>query len=124
MADSEDEQRTADLLRLDDLRCDMTNRGDVLGVGALLADDLIHIHASGHIQTKAEFLRDVAAAKRPRRTRGEREVRHYGDAAVMTGPQYITMGDRSTEVMVTQVWVFRSGGWQQASFHASRAEPA
>lgn len=112
----------AELLRLDDQRCEFQNTGDVDACAALCTEDMIHIHAVGIVEDKATWLaKNVAVEKRPVRTRGPREIRLYGDYAIMIGPQYLETAERRGELMVTQVWRLDGDQWRQSTFHACRA---
>jgi ketosteroid isomerase-like protein len=101
---------------------------DLKAVAALVDDDLVHIHASGRIDTKADYLlgvenrfvfRDVA--------RQDLTVRAYGDIAVATGGLTQTVEivgtpeKRQMKAVVTQVWRRREGAWRQVSFQATNA---
>ena len=116
-----EDQTISKLLELDRDRCRAVSEGDHGRLAELLAEDLVHVHATGHHQNKRDFIETIKKSPRTSK-RGEVKVRVYGDVAVMTGPQFNEMRDgERTELMVTQVWVRRDGGWQQASFHGSRA---
>jgi ketosteroid isomerase-like protein len=118
----------SEIERLEHERCRVLMACDVTALAALVDDDLIHIHASGRVDTKAEYLRgveqrfvfaDVA--------RQDLTVRVYGDIAVVTGglTQIVTIvgtsEERRMKAVVTQVWRSRGGAWRQVSFQATNA---
>lgn len=88
----------------------------------ILAEDYVHVHGTGKIDDKAEFIANIM--QRPRRVeRGELTVRLYGDVAVVTGEQinYMLSADgvnatRSVNV-VTQVLRHDGTRWRYVSFH-------
>ena len=103
-------------------RCDAISHGDAHKLGQLLADDYVHIHGTGKVDSKAGFIANIV--EHPRRTeRGELTVRLYGEVAVVTGEQYNYMTgpeptappSRSTNY-VTQVVRHWKGRWQFVSF--------
>jgi ketosteroid isomerase-like protein len=116
----------AEIVRLESERCRALMVPDIEALAALVDDDLVHIHASGRIDTKAEYLtgvekrfafRDVA--------RQDLVVRVYGDMAIATGGLTQTVDiigtpeTRRMKAVVTQVWRRRDGTWRQVSFQAT-----
>jgi ketosteroid isomerase-like protein len=101
--------------------------GDGDRLASLLADDLVHVHANGLIDSKASYLAsvreklDFLKIERP-----ELQIRLFGDAAVVTGKLNQTMRIRDSgavlelQAVATQVWVKNSGTWQQNTYQASR----
>src|SRR6187401_1174125 len=102
-------EATAELLALEERRCDSINRQDWDALAGMLTDDLVHVHANGLTQDKAVYLQHVSS--RPRRTeRRDLVVRVHGDTAVMTGKLVNMMDgeapDADTPVLAAmQVWV-------------------
>jgi ketosteroid isomerase-like protein len=115
---------TAELLALEEQRCDAINRQDWDALAALLTDDLVHVHANGLTQDKAVYLQHVSS--RPRRTeRRDLVVRLHGDTAVMTGKLTNLMDGETAStdtptLAAMQVWVRSGDTWKQAAFQASR----
>ena len=98
---------------------------NVEAVGQLMADDLVHVHATGAVQNKAEYLAQLAEL--PRTTqRTSLSVRTYGEVAVLTGQVVNTikraphMPAESIPMAVTQVAHRQAGRWTFVSFHATR----
>jgi hypothetical protein len=113
-----------ELLKLDQERCKAITESNWTRYSELMADDLLHIHATGRIENKEQVLAGMKASPRTTYRGGEIKVRVYGDSAVMTGSQFNKVGSQApTESAVTQVWVRRTGKWQQVSFQATRKAP-
>lgn len=115
---------TAELLALEAQRCDAINRQDWDALAAMLADNLVHVHANGLTQDKAVYLQHVSS--RPRRTERRDLVVHvHGDTAVVTGKLVNMMDGQAanpdTPVLAAmQVWVRSGDTWKQAAFQATR----
>ncbi|HEY5209356.1 MAG TPA: nuclear transport factor 2 family protein [Stellaceae bacterium] len=114
--------------RLEHERCRVLMARDLAALAALVDEDLVHIHASGRIETKAEYLRGVEQRFVFRDVaRQDLVVRVYGDIAVATGglTQLVeivgTPEERRMKAVVTQVWRLRDGAWRQISFQATNA---
>lgn len=116
----------AEILRLENERCRALMARDLQALAALVDDDLVHIHASGRIDTRAEYLTGVEARFVFRDVaRQNLVVRVYGDIAVATGGLTQTVDTaaetRLMRAVVTQVWRRRDGTWRQVSFQATNA---
>jgi len=117
----------AEIRGAEDARIASLLAGDCDKLAGLLADDLVHIHANGLVDSKASYLASVREKlyflkiERP-----ELQIRLFGDTAVVTGKLNQTMRIRDSgavlelQAVVTQVWLKVSGGWQQSTYHASR----
>lgn len=106
------------------LRCDCLMRGDVEQLSALMADDLVHIHGSGHIDDKAGYLDGVTNKFRFSDVeRHDLRIRIYGTVAVVTGRLTQTVVVRATgashaiEAVTTQTWNRVGGTWLQSTCH-------
>ncbi|EQB04258.1 hypothetical protein L288_14360 [Sphingobium quisquiliarum P25] len=95
----------------------------------LLADDLIHVHASGAVQNKGEFLTYALEVMRfVDIAQHEAAVRPAGDnGAIVSGAVTTSLMRRATgeqltsRTFATQVWRRESGGlWRQVAYHATR----
>lgn len=65
-------------------RCAAISAGDIEALRAMLSDDYLHVHMTGHLDDRDGHLKAVAS--RPRRTeRGPLAIRFYGEVAVLTG---------------------------------------
>ena len=115
----------AELQALEAARLAALAANDVEAVGQLMADDLVHIHATGVVQNKSQYLAQLADL--PRLTqRTTLTVRTYGEVAVLTGQVVNTikraqhLPAESVSMTVTQVAYRQSGRWMFVSFHAAR----
>lgn len=124
------EQVQAEVLAAEDRRRATLVASDMQALADLMEDDLVHVHTTGIVQTKAqllhhagEFLQFYAVE------RGPLNFRQLGpEAVIVTGPMINTVGKRGTEEkievhsFVTQVWVKREGSWRTISFQATRMD--
>ena len=87
---------SSDLRKLDEQRLKAISDADMTAVGTLLADDYVHVHSSGLVQNKAEYLANLAKSPRKayRAPNASVSIRVYGEIAVMVGPQFNRTGDR------------------------------
>jgi hypothetical protein len=111
-----DEQ--AELLELERRRCAAISAGDIEALSALLSDDYVHVHMTAAVDDRAGHLQGVA--KRPRTTtRGEIQVRIYGELAVLTGEltnhMLVEHEARTIRAYCHQVAVQRDGMWRFVS---------
>lgn len=118
----------SEIKRLENERCRALMARDLKAVAALVDEDLVHIHASGRIDTKLEYLTGVEKRFLFRDVvRQDLTIRVFGDIAVATGglTQTVeiagTSETRQMKAVVTQVWRRRDGAWRQVSFQATSA---
>lgn len=97
---------------------------DLDTLAELFDDSLVHIHAPGVVHTKAMLLEHTATRQAYLEiTRGELNIRQFGDIAIMTGSITNRMrapggGERTLSGEVTQVLRRdESGAWRFVSFH-------
>ena len=117
--DAEREVREAE-----QLRCECLMRGDLEGLSALMANDLVHVHGDGHIDDKAGYLDGVANKFRFHDVeRNDLRVRVYGVVAVMVGRLSQTVVVAATQEShpiqagTTQTWNRTDRGWLQSTCH-------
>lgn len=119
---STDDEKT--LRQLEERRCKALMAGDAETLAALLAENLVHIHLNGQIDTKEGYLhgfRDVYTFRSI--SRGALTIRFFGDAAVMTGALSQTIEVRASgdtidvSAVTTQVWNRSGGGWVLNTCH-------
>jgi ketosteroid isomerase-like protein len=118
------EVEVADLIALEAERCRAISELDLPVLEKILADDLTHMHITGHTEDKATYLAGLSG--RPRKTtRGDLSVRLYGDVAVMTGAlinEFRGGGENAAarlEIQALQVWVRSGETWQMVAFGSS-----
>jgi len=113
----------AELLDVERRRQEALIAVDLEALDALFDDTLVHIHAPGLVQGKAQLLEHTATRRAYLEiTRGDLGIRVVGDVAVVTGPITNRMrapsgGERTLEGVATQV-LHRGadGGWRFISF--------
>lgn len=117
------EQQTT-LEAMEARRCAALIAGDHDGLAALLTDDLVHIHLTGQIDTKAGYLSGFRDKYRFRDIkRGPLTVRFFGDTAVMTGrlTQIIDVLETGqvmdVTAITTQVWSHDGAAWRLNTCH-------
>ena len=107
---------TAELRKLDEQRMKAISDGDMTAVGALIADDYVHVHADGSIMNKAGYLAFLEKSPRKSyRTPDAQVITHvYGDTAIMVGTQMNkTEKGEPTPFTLTLVWHKTGGTWKQ-----------
>ena len=121
-----DDPRTPMIVALDEERRAAMIAEDFVTLDRLLADDLVHVHAAGNADTKAQYLRMIADfCGFEAIERGPMTVRFYGDTAVLTGPMTHTVrikptgAVRTMAAFGTQVWAPEGGSWRQVLYQAT-----
>ncbi len=96
---------------------------------ALLADDLLHIHTSGAVDTKQSYLAGVREKWEFLKVeRSQISIKIYANAATMTGKLEQEIRFRETGTIAkmrgiaTQVWVKEGERWSLKIFQATRIE--
>ena len=99
---------------------------DFAAMERLFGDDLVYIHSSTAIDTKASFIESIrsGAVRYRRMTPGEVTVRTYGGIAIVTGSvrSEVTLQgqDLALDLLFHAVWARRAGGLQFVSWQATR----
>jgi ketosteroid isomerase-like protein len=115
-----------EILAADDRRFAAMVQGGQAALDGLLADDLTYTHSTGQMETKAQFLASLKAGKLRYLSAesADREVRLYGDVAVVTGRATVKASTEGKELLLplrfTEVWVKRGGGWKLAAWQSTR----
>lgn len=120
---SEEARSIAAVLDLERRRQKAVADGDMAALDAIMADDLVHVHANAMVHDKGAYIAHMAASKRMVERRGL-AVRIYGDIAVLTGENINLIevpgaAARRMSVYATQVAVRRDGIWRFVSFQAT-----
>ncbi len=105
-----------EIRRLERQRCEALTSGDVEALGALMADDLVHIHGNGHIDGVADYLKGVETKYIFHRLdRGDLDIRIYGDCAVVVGSVEQTVEVRGIDKRneITGLAVRRQRQWHR-----------
>ncbi|MCW5773019.1 MAG: nuclear transport factor 2 family protein [Rhodospirillaceae bacterium] len=123
-----DANAVAEITALETARCRALVAEDMKALGAMIAEDLVHIHTTGRVETKAEYL--AGAANRIQflaASHRDTKVRVYGNIAVATGTLEQVVRTRATGderrllALATRVWRKDGGGWLLCSFHGCLA---
>lgn len=121
------DQTIAALRELEAERSRLLVAGDHDAVAALLADDLVHIHATGQIDDKAAYLDGIRTKLEfVKIERPQLDVRVYGSVAVSTGIFEQTVRVKGPGVVVdmkaafTHVWRREGDRWLMISFQATK----
>ena len=99
---------------------------DFAAMERLFGDELVYIHSSTTVDTKASFIESMrsGAVKYRKMTRGDVEVRTYGCIAIITGAAKFEVNARGQELMLDllfhSVWAKRNAGAQFVSWQATR----
>ena len=108
----------AELQKADEQRMKAISDGDLTAVGALLADDYVHVHNTGEVNNKSQYLAFLQThPRKSSRAPDANVITHvYGDVAVMVGPQ-INNADspNPTAFTLTIVWRKIAGAWKQVA---------
>jgi ketosteroid isomerase-like protein len=122
-----DEAAIAELRAVEQDRIRALLAGDWAGVEMLLAEDLVHFHANGVMDSKQSYIESVSTKldflniDRP-----SLKIRILGEVAIVTGPLNQTVRIKGPGTVVemqgvaTQTWTKQSGRWLQNTYHAGR----
>ena len=93
------------------------------GIGAMVTEDMLFLHADGRVEDKAAFTKFVSACVLEDIRLDVTTARTYGDVAVLMGtlPFKVKQGPGMT-FRATQVYVKRNGAWLFASHQSTHAE--
>ena len=117
------------VLAIDQERTDAQIKQDAATLDRLLGDDLTYVHASGLVQSKAEFIADLKSSKRVYKNviNSDVNVRLLQDAAVITAKSEISVSFEDKEndlsLQVIEVYAKRNGRWQLIAYQSTRLKP-
>lgn len=116
-------------LRAEEARYAAQMANDFAAMERLFGDDLVYIHSSTVVDTKASFIDSMRSGtvKYRRMRRGEVKVRVYGCIAVISGRATFEVTvkgeDRMLDLLFHSVWAKRAAGAQFVSWQATRTPP-
>jgi hypothetical protein len=116
----------AEALQAEQARYTAQLGNDFKAMERLFGDDLVYIHSSTTVDTKASFIESMrsGAVKYRNMTRGEVKVRVYGSVAIITGNgtfEVTARGqDMRLDLLFHAVWAKRAEGVQFVSWQATR----
>ena len=99
---------------------------DLSGLMGYLDEDLVYIHSTGEMETKAEFLERVRSGKLRYRSiqPAAARVRTVGSVAIVTGRAKVGVtsdgADRDLEILYTSVYRKTGGRWKLLSWQSTR----
>ena len=126
-SDSTKEQNA--VLAIDQERTAAQIKQDAAALDRLLADDLTYVHASGLVQSKADFIADLKEGKRVYKAvnNSDVKVRLLQDAAVITAKSEITVSfagkENALSLQIIEVYAKRHGHWQLIAYQSTRLKP-
>ena len=117
------------VLATEQARVAALDRSDVGALRKILADDLMYVHASGRVDTKASLLKAIRSGElhyfswEPVRLK----VRVLGNTAVIDGEYAVHVKDSrvqkdpfSVNVFFLTVYAHRNGSWHQIAWQSTR----
>jgi hypothetical protein len=116
----------AEALQAEQARYAAQMSNDFAAMERLFGDDLVYVHSSTTVDTKASFIESMrsGAVKYRNMTRGEVKVRTYGPIAIITGNGTFEVTARGQEMRLDllfhAVWAKRAAGAQFVSWQATR----
>ena len=115
---------SADEIRgLEDERFRAMVAADVAALERLLGDELVYTHSNASVDTKASLIESIRTRRPYQKIESpEREVRLFGDSAVVSGRARIELGGPTPRVLnarYTDVWVKGSSGWQMVAWQST-----
>ena len=102
-----------EILQLEKQRTDAILAKDRAALGKLFDDELVYIHSSGRLDTKASYIDNMKSGKSNYRgfTYSNVKVRRYGDCAIVSGDVIIEASNR-LDLRFTNVWSKAGGQWK------------
>ena len=119
----------AEALQAEDARHDAQTRNDFSAMQRLFGDDLVYIHSTAAMDTKASYIESMRSGtvKYRRMKRGDATVRTYGCMAIISGHASFEVTvkgeDSAVELLFHSVWAKRAAGVQFVSWQATMLPP-
>lgn len=98
--------------------------GQIDRIEELFDDELIFIHLTGQVTTKAEWIRQLRAKSfvYQKIEQKEASVKVYGDAAVLVGKANFTINSGSVyRLIYTEVYNRKNNRWKLVNLHTTSA---
>ncbi len=118
---------TADeALKAEDARYAAQMGNDFAALERLIGDELVYVHSSTNVDTKASFIESLrsGAVRYRNMRRGDAKVRCYGCIAIITGQGSFDVTvkgqDLTLNLLFHVVWAKRAAGVQFVSWQATR----
>ena len=120
----------ADVLRADDNRFEAMRKEDWTALDATLADDLMYVHSTARLESKAEHIGNLRAGKPHYRgiAPRERRARVLGDAGIVNGVSEMHVERDGKEQRFTvrylAVYTKAAGQWRMIAWQSTRVPDA
>jgi ketosteroid isomerase-like protein len=117
------------VLSIDGERAEAQIKQDAATLDRLLSDDLTYVHASGLVQSKAEFIADLQSSKRVYKsiTNSDVKVRVLQGTAIITSKSEINVSfdgkENDLSLQVIEVYAKRNERWQLIAYQSTRLKP-
>ena len=103
---------------------DAARKGDEAALNKLLSADLIYVHSSAKVETKAECIAALVAGKPDFQVAPGVQVKLHGNSAVVHGKMTFNGTQNGAPVKsdldFLQIWVKSGRGWQMVARHTTR----
>jgi ketosteroid isomerase-like protein len=125
----QDNESEKAILAIDNERDNALIERNLATLDRVLGDDLTYIHASGLLESKAEFLEDLKSNKRRYISirNSDARVRMVNGVALITARSEIRVVHEGKEsdlsLRVTEVYAKRKAKWQLIAYQSSRTTP-
>ncbi len=108
----------AEILAMEEQRCQAERSGDMATLERILDDSLVYIHTSGLIDSKKSLIASRDKMNFQKMARSDLKVQVSGDLAVLTGILHVEVRVTGvadlivSDMLVTQALVRRGGQWR------------
>ena len=110
----------AEIRGLEDERFRAMVSADEAALQRLLSDQLVYTHSNASVDSKASLIESIRTRRPYQKIESpEREVRLFGDTAVVSGQARIDLGTRTLNARYTDVWVKGKDGWQIVAWQST-----
>lgn len=118
------DELTEEVLDLERRRCQALTDADLETLRAMTSPDYVHIHATGRIETREEYLESLSSSPPREAKRGDTAVRTRGNVAILTGPYQATIRPggappREISGIATSLWAHADAGWRIVCFQVT-----
>jgi ketosteroid isomerase-like protein len=124
------DQMDADVLAADDRRFEAMRKQDWAALDASLADDLVYVHSTARVESKAEHTGNLRAGRPHYRgiAPRDRQVRVRGDVGIVNGVSEMHVENAGKEQRFTvcylAVYTRAGGAWRMMAWQSTRVPDA
>ena len=118
----------AEVLKADDRRFEAMRRGDWAALEAALADDLVYVHSTARLESKAEHIANLRAGKPHYRgiAPRERRARVHGGVGVVNGvsDMHVERDGKEQRFTIRYLAVYVKAGehWRMIAWQSTRMD--